>query len=92
MAYDPSRGEIHLSANNDFDGRSTVGPVDPIEAARHEAFEAPAELNMTPHGQRTAEAIAEVDKLSKRAASLATEANAALILQPPQPAVPEAER
>jgi hypothetical protein len=95
MAYNPDSGRIYQSAHgiipsghyglraNDFDGRTVVTEAseDPIELAQREAFEAAATLDTTPRRERTPQAIAEVDKLSRRASSLATEANVALVLK-----------
>ena len=95
MTFDPNRS-IRLSSDDPEEGVALhplnadvfdaaqmprVEGVDPVADAQHEAGEAALKLNGKLAGQRTAEEIARVERLSKRSNSLASSANSVIVVQ-----------
>lgn len=81
----PSITSGHYSLRaDDYDARlfadaGRVKPEDPVEAAQAEAFEAVATVNLALGGERTLEAGVRAERLAKRAAAMASDANLSLL-------------
>lgn len=83
MTHNPTSCQVYsraeaIACDTDLNGSVQGEAGDPVEAARREAAEAALELNDGSQA-RTPAAIAKVEELSRRALSMATEANLELM-------------